>query len=216
MKHVQDTLLNQTFDKHDWHHRPTCFKEGPGCQFFLLELSWLVTGVYKDMDENKMATIHRLVHGDTLKVPPWMFEQRRPLGCEYINTNCQTIAEVFACNTNIQIGDRSQIFYSILYFGKSTQKEDSGRVKRINLAINKRPLFIREQIMSGDRDREETQEDFVEESCRILSAMCAATSRNVVSATMAYLLVCNRGIRFKCSHGFGHLLVGQYEAISEG
>ena len=50
----------------------------------------------------------------------------------------------------------------------------------------------------------------------MLSGMNAATSRNVISATMQHLLVSNGGTRFKFSHGFGNLLVGQLEASLEG
>ena len=59
--------------------------------------------------------------GDTLDVPWLMLEQRRSMGCQYMNTHCKAISDVFNCNTNIKIGDRSQVFYSTLYCGKSTQ-----------------------------------------------------------------------------------------------
>jgi hypothetical protein len=37
----------------------------------------------------------------------------------------------------------------------------------------------------------------------------AATTRNVISATMAHLIPCNDGSRFVYSHTFSDLLVGQ-------
>ena len=49
----------------------------------------------------------------------------------------------------------------------------------------------------------------------MLSAMNAATTKNVVSATMAHLLLCNGGTRVMFSHGFGSLLVRQLEATLE-
>jgi hypothetical protein len=46
--------------------------------------------------------------------------------------------------------------------------------------------------------------------------MRAATSRHVVSATLAHLIVSQNGTRFTFSHDFGHLLVSQLEATLEG
>jgi hypothetical protein len=46
--------------------------------------------------------------------------------------------------------------------------------------------------------------------------MNAATTRNVISATMAHLIPCNDGSRFVYSHTFSDLLVGQMEATLEG
>ena len=46
----------------------------------------------------------------------------------------------------------------------------------------------------------------------MLSAMNAAQSRNKISVCMQHRLVLNGGTRFKFSHGFGQLLVGQLEA----
>ena len=112
-----------------------------------------------------------------------------------MNTHCKAISEVFNCSTNIQIGDRSQGFYSTLYCGKSTQKEDNERVQRINTAVNKRLLHVQEQVLSGEHSSKEVQQGFVEGLCRMSSAINAATTRNVISATMAHLLVCNGGTR---------------------
>ena len=50
----------------------------------------------------------------------------------------------------------------------------------------------------------------------MLGGMYAATSHYVVSATMAHLLICQDGTRFKFSHNFSDLLVGQMEASLEG
>ena len=51
---------------------------------------------------------------------------------------------------------------------------------------------------------------------RLLSGLNAATTRNVISATMAHLIPCNNGSRFVYSHDFSDLLVGQMEATLEG
>jgi hypothetical protein len=44
----------------------------------------------------------------------------------------------------------------------------------------------------------------------------AATTRNVISATMAHFIPSNGGPRFVFSHNFSELLVGQMEATLEG
>ena len=137
---------------------------------------------------------------------------KRPMGCQFLNTHSRSISAVFNCNTNIQIGDHSQVFYSTLYCGKSTQKEDAERQQRISLSINKRLLRIEGEVLYGTRTNDKVQDGFVEGLCRTLSGMNAATSRNATSATLQHLLVSNGGSQFNFSHGFGNLLVGQLEA----
>ncbi len=51
---------------------------------------------------------------------------------------------------------------------------------------------------------------------RLLLGLNAATTRNVISATMAHLIPCNNESRFVYSHDFSDLLVGQMEATLEG
>ncbi len=51
---------------------------------------------------------------------------------------------------------------------------------------------------------------------RLLSGLNAATTRNVISATMAHLIPCNNGSRFVYSHDFSDLLAGKMEATLEG
>jgi hypothetical protein len=46
--------------------------------------------------------------------------------------------------------------------------------------------------------------------------MNTATTRNVISATMEYLISCNCGSRFVFLHTFSDLLVGKMEATLEG
>jgi hypothetical protein len=57
---------------------------------------------------------------------------------------------------------------------------------------------------------------FREGLCRFLSGLNAATTRNVISATMAHLIPLNGGSRFVFSHNFSEFLVGQMEATIEG
>jgi hypothetical protein len=49
----------------------------------------------------------------------------------------------------------------------------------------------------------------------MLGGMHAATSCYIVIATMAHLLICRDGTRFKFSHNFLDILVGQMEAALE-
>jgi len=217
-KDVRDTLLRLRFDEHGWNHRASCFKKGCDCRFFLPTPSITETDIYPDPGTNGENVIkwYRLKEADTFEVPPWMVRTRRPMGCQFLNTHSRSISEVFNCNTNIQIGDRSQVFYSTLYCGKSTQKEDAERQQRISHSINRRLLRIEGEVLDGTRTNDEVQDGFVEGLCRTLSGMNAATSRNVISATLQHLLVSNGGSRFNFSHGFGNLLVGQLEATLEG
>lgn len=211
-KNIRDVLLRQRFDEHECFHRVSCFKKGWDCRFGLPEMSCEETDIYPN--EDSTVTWFRLKGGD-LEVPSWLLMKRRPMGCQFLNTHSKSISEVFNCNTNIQIGDRSQVFYSTMYCGKNTQKEDAERQQRIMDSSHRRLLRIQGEIIDGKRTAEETQDGFVEGLCRLLSGLNAATTRNVISATMQHLLICNGGSRFQFSHGFGVLLVGQMEASLE-
>ncbi len=105
-------------------------------------------------------------------------------------------------NTNIQRGDASQVFYSTLYTSKSTQDEDSENQIRIRCAIIKRIKRVMNNNHKGTPN-------FGEGLSRVLSGLNSATTRNVISATMAHLIPCNDGLRFVFSHTFSDLLVGQ-------
>ncbi len=131
------------------------------------------------------------------------------MGCQFINAHNKSISNVFNFNTNIQIGDASQVYYSTLYTSKSTQDEDSEQQIRIGRAVIKRIKRVLD-----DNDREEPS--FGEGLSRVLSGLNAATTRNVISATMAHLIPCNDGSRFVYSHTFSYLLLGQMEATLEG
>ena len=137
------------------------------------------------------------------------------MGCQFVNTHSDALSRVLGCNTNVQIGDTSQVYYSTLYTGKNNQKEDSERQERITNTINRRLLKIEEEILDGTRKPDEVQEGFVEGLCRMLGGLNAATSRCVVSSPMAHLLVCQGGTRFTMSHSFSNLLITQLEATIE-
>ncbi len=59
------------------------------------------------------------------------------MGCQFINVHNKPISKVFNFNTNIKIGDASQVFYSTLYTSKSTQDKDSKTQIRIGRAVIK-------------------------------------------------------------------------------
>ena len=50
----------------------------------------------------------------------------------------------------------------------------------------------------------------------MLAAINAARSRDVISVTMAHLLVCSGGSHFRFSHGFGYLLITQLVETLQG
>ncbi len=66
----------------------------------------------------------------------------------------------------------------------------------------------------GNQDRSETS--FREGLCRVLSGLNVATTRNIISATMAHLIPSNGVLRFVFSHDFSDLLVSQMEVTLKG
>ena len=70
--------------------------------------------------------------------------------------------------------------------------------------------------MLSKRTIHNANDAFTKSLCILLSGMWAATSRHVISATLAHLIVSQNGTRFTFSHDFGHLLVSQLEATLEG
>jgi hypothetical protein len=65
-------------------------------------------------------------------------------------------------------------------------------------------------------DQASSEPSFGEGLSRVLSGLNAATTKNVISSTMAHLISCNNGSRFTFLHDFSDLLVGQMEATLEG
>lgn len=138
------------------------------------------------------------------------------MGCQFINAHNKSISEVFNFNSNIQIGDASQVFYSTLYTSKSTQDEDSEKQLRIGRAVIKRMKRLLEENHTIGCDQTTSEPSFGEGLSRVLSGLNAATTRNVISSTMAHLITCNNGSRFSFSNEFSDLLVGQMEATLKG
>jgi len=191
--------------------------KGCECRFYFPFRSCAKTCIQEDRGVNDEHVIdwHRL-DGNIIKLAPWLLEPKRPMGCQFINPHSNALSKVLNCNTNVQIGDASQVYYSTLYTGKNNQKEDRERQERITNTINRRLLKTEEEILNGTRKPDEVQDGFIEGLCRMLGGLNAATSRCVVSSPMAHLLVCQGGTRFTMSHSTGNLLINQLEDTIDG
>ncbi len=219
-KNVRELLLKYRFEEHSACHKASCFKKGCECRFLFPFKSTPSTYIHEDKgDNNEKEILWYSLDGSTRKMCPFLIFPRRPMGSQYVNPHNSAILNVLNCNTNIQIGDVSQVFYSTLYTSKSTQEEDSEKQLRIGRAVMKRiQRLLNDQNSEGTlKDNHVTSESsFREGLCRVLSGLNAATTRNVISATMAHLIPSNGGSRFVFSHDFSDLLVGQMEATLEG
>ena len=134
------------------------------------------------------------------------------MGCQCINPHNVQILNAFNFNTNVQIGDVLQVFYSTMYTSKSTQEENSEKQLCIGRAVIKRIKRLLGEN-SDECNKATSEPSFSERLSRVLSGLNAATTRNIMSATMAHLIPSNRGSRFVFLHKFSDLLVGgQMEA----
>jgi hypothetical protein len=206
---VWETLLRYRFEEHSFSHSASCFKKDCESRFLFPFMSANCTCIHEDKgDKDQNKTLWYFLDGLVNIVYPFMVLPKQPMGCQFIITHNKTISEV-NFNTNIQIGDASQVFYSTLYTSKSTQDKYSKKQNRIGRAVIKR-------IKRVLNDNHEEKPSFGEGLSRVLSGLNAATTRNVISATMEHLILCNSGSRFVFLHTFSDLLVGQMEATLEG
>ncbi len=88
--------------------------------------------------------------------------------------------------------------------------------KRIKRLLEETPDAISEDQSMEFMPQERKEPSFGEGLSRVLSGLNAATTRSVISATMAHLIPCNSGSRFVYSHEFSDILVSQMEATLEG
>jgi hypothetical protein len=86
------------------------------------------------------------------------------MGCQYIDPHNLPILNVFNFNTNIQIGDVSQVFYSTLYTSKLTQEEDSEKQLWIRCAVIKRIKRLLEENSSRESSNDGCNQDMLESS----------------------------------------------------
>jgi hypothetical protein len=103
-----------------------------------------------------------------------------------------------------------------LYTSKSTQDEDSKTQLRIGCAVIKRIKCLLDENQINGCDQTASEPSFREGLSRVFLGLNAATTRNVISSTMAHLISCNNRSWFVFSHKFSDLLVGQTEATQEG
>jgi hypothetical protein len=210
---IRTMLLKKRFEIHDHKHRLSCFKKDCECRFLFPFYPQEKTHI--DEDESKGTIFwHQLVNTEELQTRPWILNTKRNMGCEYMNSHSWVISELLNCNSNVQIGDPTQVFYSTLYSSKSTQKEDAERHKRIARSIVYRLIRQENQVTMGVLDS--FPSGFGEGISRMLSGIMAATSRDVVSAPMAHLIICNNGRRFTYSHDFAPLLLKQMDDVLHG
>ncbi len=107
-----------------------------------------------------------------------------------------------------------------MYTSKSTLEEDSEKQLRIRCDVIKKIKKLLEETSSRESSNDGCNQATLEPSfckglCRVLSRLNAATTRNVISATMAHHIPLNEGSCFVFSHDFSDLLVGKMEATLE-
>ena len=71
-------------------------------------------------------------------------------------------------------------------------------------------------VPNGNNDNDDKKHAcFIEGLGRVMTGVNALLSRDVVSSTMAHLLICQRGERFTYSHEFSHILLRNMENVLE-
>ncbi len=205
-KHVWELLLKYRFEEHSAFHKASCFKKGCECRFLFPFMSTTSTYIHEDKSvENEKEILWHSLDGSTREICPFIVLPKRPMGCQYINPHNSLILNVFNFNTNIQIEDVSQVFYSTLYTSKSTQEEDSEKQLQIGRAIINRMKRLLEEstpreTCSDGCNQATLEPSFCEGLCRVLSGLNAATTRNVISDTMAHLIPLNGvHVLFSCT-----------------
>ncbi len=84
------------------------------------------TYIHEDRGDNNMnETLWFCLNGYFNSVYSFMVIPKRLMAFLFINAHNKPISKVFNFNTNIRIGDTSQVFYSTLYTSKSTQDVNS-------------------------------------------------------------------------------------------
>ena len=223
--HVSEFRMNE----HDWKHRKPCFKHGLECRFDFPMQCHECGFVEDNMDPMKATEWNYVCPGRGSKdVFPYSVLSTRNDGSQYLNTHSRTVTEKFGCNSNIQMGSPRCVFYVVHYTTKLTQKEDRGPdYDRIGKQVIKRILKERNKLSSDSADAvrcgdlgihlvNETEDRlanpdscFREGLCRYLIGMSVHLSQDVVSATMAHLIMSKKGSRFSFSHEFQNLMVSQ-------
>ena len=158
---------------------------------------------------------------------------QRKNGSQFLNQHNIPVSGFLGCNTNITMGDPSHTYYTTLYKTKDTQAEDKAAYHRIIASLGKRlwrkqQLELLQQQQQQQQQKEEEENENItssreqeQEHChieglgRVITGLNALLSRDVVSSTMAHLLISQKGERFTYSHGFSHLLLHNLENVLE-
>ena len=213
-REIRHHIATSTMNEHDCGHRPSCFKYGSECRYAFPKPVNDVSGVVDEQECASMATVWRSLWRDDESVYPFVAKTKRGMGSQYLNTHSEEITKILGCNSNIQMGSPRCVFYVIHYTTKSTQKEDRGiDYDRIGNMVIRRIEREKEkidlEIVNGNLDASEEVNHFREGLCRFLIGMNIHLAQDVVSATMAHLLISQGGSRFTFSHQFRDLLLGQ-------
>jgi hypothetical protein len=208
-------------NEHDCKHRSSCFKYGCECRYFLPKPCCNTFDIVDEIHDDSKLTIWRSIGKEDTNVYPFAVKTKRGIESQFLNTHSRRITEALACNSNIQMGSPHCVFYVIHYSTKSTQKEDRGidydRIgKQVMQRIRNERNRIDFEIANGNTNATEEINHFREGLCRFLIGMSIHMSQDVVSTTMAHLLIAQGGTRFTFSHKFRDLLLGQMLNYLEG
>jgi hypothetical protein len=157
-------LLQQKFNQHDQNHQPGCFKKGPECRrnFGKQSCKSTTLGIEEELEDgSNITTWHRLnanSNVEPITSTPYLIQTKRPMGCQFLNTHSVPASEVFACNTNVQLGEPCHLFYTTCYAFKSTQKDDADRFVIIGTKVI-RPLIRMRSIAQQNAALQSTKND---------------------------------------------------------
>ena len=218
---VRNSMLNLRFNEHDKDHRFACFKKNEECRAFLPTLIQVEPDILWDDDhgidccfswdwdgvENEIIPIQR-------KICAFTVLPERSFGDQYLNIHTKVISNIFACNSNVQIGDIGHLFYNTLYTSKSTQAEDSRNFLYISngFARTLQGQIEKQQRESNESSTSSSDEapDFVQGLILVMAGIRAHMASTIISAPMAHLLA-TTGSRFHLSHETKGLPVAQME-----
>ena len=228
--HIAEFRMNE----HDWKHRKPCFKHGLECRFSFPNKCHDCGFVEDNTDTAKETEWHYVDSSKPSKIVyPYSVIPKRSNGSQYLNTHSHIITKKFGCNSNVQVGSPRCVFYVVHYTTKSTQKEDRGTdYDKIGHQVMKRIVKEKERLehmrmmqhSDNERESDGSNDDvhdnvdnddlvdpdypFKEGLSRFLIGMSVHLSQDVISATMAHLLMSQKGTRFSFSHEFRDLMVG--------
>ncbi|KAL7451819.1 hypothetical protein ACHAWC_004215 [Mediolabrus comicus] len=188
-------------------------------------------GICDSTGDKDIVMCHHL-NGEVEQKSPYAILPRRRNGGQFLNQHSVPISDVLACNTNVTLGDASHTFYTTLYKSKDTQREDKMAYHRVHASLGRRLWRAQQRQQQQEKERNEScspaeegsihkdkddedQACFIEGLGRIMTGVNALLSRDVVSSTMAHLLISQGGERFTYSHEFEHILLQNMENILE-